>query len=76
MQMMINTKSTEIQKLEHYSQCHEDGLSYSEKMLERDGQAFAKFVDKCREEVKNATDKVDMKMKKKQIKLQEQQRLN
>ncbi len=45
-------------------------------MLERDGQAFAKFVDKCREEVKLATDKVDIKMKKKQAKVQEQQRLN
>lgn len=44
-------------------------------MLERDGQAFAKFVDKCREEVKQATDKVDMKMKKKSVKLSEQQRL-
>ena len=43
MQMMLNTKQRQIQKLEQKEDMLEKGLTISEKMLSEDSQAFEKF---------------------------------
>ena len=43
MQMMLNTKQRQIQKLEQKEDMLEKGLTISEKMLAEDSQAFEKF---------------------------------
>mmetsp|Transcript_7150 Transcript_7150/g.13087 ORF Transcript_7150/g.13087 Transcript_7150/m.13087 type:complete len:377 (-) Transcript_7150:35-1165(-) len=69
-QMMIDLKKEEIDKLETFALVREDGLKKSESMLNEDIEHLQKFWEKCKRDshnaMKNAEDASKRKIKKQQ----------
>ena len=58
-QMMLDIKKKEIQKLEKYANLREDGLNCSEKLLETQLHNFAEFLEKDKNECHQAMEKAE-----------------
>ncbi len=66
MQMMLNTKQRQIQKLEQKEDMLEKGLTISEKMLAEDSQAFEKFCRGVADDLSEANQLADARTRLKQ----------
>jgi hypothetical protein len=64
-QMMLDIKKKEIQKLEEYALLREDGLNYSEKMLDKDLKEFTQFLEKNKESRHDAQKQAEIATQKK-----------
>lgn len=50
LQMLIDTKNNEIEKLNEYKELREDGLKYSEKLMVQQKEKFIKYKDQKKDE--------------------------
>eukprot|EP00775_Hariotina_reticulata_P009162 gene9162-9328_t len=76
MQMSLDTKRAEIQKLEERARQRDEALKKSEAMLEEDGLRFDAFLKDNDEKVQEAIKRADVEAKAKQDKVFEIKRLN
>jgi hypothetical protein len=75
-QMSLDTKRQEIQKLEEKAQMKEDALRKSEMMLEEDAMRFDAFLKENDRKAHDALKRADMETKEKQEKVIEIKKLN
>lgn len=75
-QMSLDTKRQEIQKLEEKAQMKEDALKKSEMMLEEDAMRFDAFLKENDRKAHDALKRADMETKEKQEKVIEIKKLN
>mmetsp|Transcript_13986 Transcript_13986/g.27124 ORF Transcript_13986/g.27124 Transcript_13986/m.27124 type:complete len:435 (+) Transcript_13986:357-1661(+) len=75
-QMSLDTKRQEIQKLEEKAQMKEDALRKSEMMLEEDAMRFDAFLKENDRKAHNALKRADTETKQKQEKVSEIKKLN
>jgi hypothetical protein len=75
-QMSLDTKRAEIQKLEEKAQMKEDALRKSEQMLEEDAMRFDAFLKENDRKAHDALKRADLETKEKQEKVLEIKKLN
>ena len=75
-QMSLDTKRSEIQKLEEKAQMKEDALKKSEMMLEEDAMRFDAFLKENDRKAHDALKRADLETKEKQEKVLEIKKLN
>ena len=75
-QMSLDTKRAEIQKLEEKAQMKEDALKKSELMLEEDAMRFDAFLKENDRKAHDALKRADLETKEKQEKVLEIKKLN
>lgn len=75
-QMSLDTKRQEIQKLEEKAQMKEDALRKSEMMLEEDAMRFDAFLKENDRKAHDALKRADLETKEKQEKVMEIKKLN
>ena len=67
LQMMVDLKKTEIQKLEEYAMLRDDGLNYSEKLMEQQQDKFIKYKEKKKEDCLNLAENAENLSKEKAL---------
>lgn len=58
-QQMLETKNSEIKRLEEHAKLREDGLHCSEAMLENDTKSFLRFFNEIKENTQEASKRLD-----------------